>query len=265
MELKNAQVDTLLNDVAQGAATATLTSGNFGTPVGAIYLVFDYDVSAKFEVKRCTVAGASITGMSHVSGANVAHSAGCKVGRMMVAEVIDDIGTRIDNVEDGSAIATGAIANRQLALGVCVQEVDASFSAYAGGTTTIPMDDTIPQNTEGIEFMTLAITPKSATNKLVIEIEAYVSSSVAANRVVGALFQDSVASALKVSEVNVPAATASVMLTLRHEMVAGTTSAITFKFRAGSTSGTTGFNGYGGVRVFGAAPKSSIIIREYKA
>ena len=91
MELKNAQVDTLLNDVAQGATTATLTSGNFGTPVGAIYLVFDYDVSAKFEVKRCTVAGASITGMSHVSGANVAHSAGCKVGRMMVAEIIDDI------------------------------------------------------------------------------------------------------------------------------------------------------------------------------
>ena len=109
MELKNAQVDTLLNDVAQGAATATLTSGNFGTPVGEIYLVFDYDVAAKYEVKRCTVAGAAITGMSHVSGVNVAHSASAKVGRMIVAEVIDDLNVLIST--NSSQIGDGWVAS----------------------------------------------------------------------------------------------------------------------------------------------------------
>ena len=107
-EYKNAQSDTLLTDMAQGATTGTLTGGNFGTPATDIYLVFDYDVAAKYEVKKCTVAGANLTNVSHVSGANVAHSAGCKVGRMWVAENADD-------VVDGTALADNAILNRHLA------------------------------------------------------------------------------------------------------------------------------------------------------
>jgi hypothetical protein len=110
MDLKNAQSDLLLNDIAIGATTATLTGGNFGTPTTAIYLTFDYDVAAKYEVKLCTVAGAGITGMSHISGANVAHSAGCKVGRMINAEVIDDIvsgATLLTPLSDGWIKPTG--------------------------------------------------------------------------------------------------------------------------------------------------------------
>ena len=34
----------------------------------------------------------------------------------------------------------------------------------------LPFDDTIPQITEGDEFMTLAITPKSSSNKLKIDV-----------------------------------------------------------------------------------------------
>jgi hypothetical protein len=91
MELKNAESDLLLNDIAIGATTGTLTGGNFGIPATPIYLTFDYNVSAKYEVKLVTVAGANMTVMSHISGANVAHTAGCKVGRMINAEIIDDI------------------------------------------------------------------------------------------------------------------------------------------------------------------------------
>lgn len=108
MELKNAQSDKLLSDVAQGATTATLVGGNFGTPATPIYLVFDHDVAAKYEVKLCTVAGASITNMSHISGANIAHAANCNIGRMMNVEVIDD-------VTDGTSIEDNAIINRHLA------------------------------------------------------------------------------------------------------------------------------------------------------
>jgi hypothetical protein len=115
MELKNAQSDTLLNDIAIGATTATLTGGNFGTPTTAIYLTFDYDVAAKYEVKLATVAGANMTAMSHVSGADVAHTAGCKIGRMINVEVIDDIlsgsarAPFANNAIPANALATNAI------------------------------------------------------------------------------------------------------------------------------------------------------------
>jgi hypothetical protein len=106
-ELKNAQSDVLLSDIAQGATTATLTGGNFGTPATQIYLTFDYDVAAKYEVKKATVAGSSVTSMTHVSGANVAHTAGCKIGRMINAEVIKDITDITDNHETRIAAEEG--------------------------------------------------------------------------------------------------------------------------------------------------------------
>ena len=51
-----------------------------------------------------------------------------------------------------------------------VQVVNTQTGAVDTGTTAMPCDDTIPQNTEGDEFMTLAITPTSATNKLKIDV-----------------------------------------------------------------------------------------------
>jgi hypothetical protein len=146
MELKNAQADVLLNDIAIGATTATLTGGNFGTPVGAIYLTFDYNVSANYEVKLCTVAGTGITGMSHISGANVAHTAGCKVGRMINAEVVQHL---IDGTGfDAGAIPTAAIANgavtsakAKLTCGQVVSTTDTSVGATPadinGATVTL--------------------------------------------------------------------------------------------------------------------------------
>ena len=50
-----------------------------------------------------------------------------------------------------------------------VQVVNVMDGALATGTTVMPTDDTIPQITEGDEYMSLAITPKNALNILVIE------------------------------------------------------------------------------------------------
>lgn len=148
--------------------------------------------------------------------------------------------------------------------GMAVQTVTSASTAVATGTTLMPIDDTIPQNTEGTEFMTLAITPTSATNKLVIEVVAFVSSSVASCQMVVALFQDSTANALAVSDMTLSAtATAPATIPLTHSMVSGTTSSTTFKIRIGTNSaGTTTFNGQAGTRLFGAITKSHITITE---
>lgn len=141
-----------------------------------------------------------------------------------------------------------------------------SYSAVATGTTLIPIDDTIPQNTEGTEFMTLAITPKSATNKLLIETMFFGSNS-GANDVIVALFQDTTANALAAVSQYMATATGRVTIPLQHYMTAGTTASTTFKIRAGTqNAATTTFNGWSSGRAFGTTTtKSYLKITELKA
>ena len=76
-----------------------------------------------------------------------------------------------------------------------VQVVNVTDGAVATGTTVMAFDDTIPQNTEGDEYMSLAITPKSTTNILKIEVVANSAATAGTTAIVG-LFQDSTDDAL---------------------------------------------------------------------
>jgi len=149
--------------------------------------------------------------------------------------------------------------------GTLLQTVSYQTGAVATGTTIIPTDDTIPQISEGTEFMTLAIMPRSATSKLIIEVVFHCAVSVAANAT-AALFQDSTANALATSWVGIPGVNATDILIFRHTMTSGTTSATTFRVRAGpSGAATLTFNGVGGARFFGGVMASSIVIQEVAA
>lgn len=149
--------------------------------------------------------------------------------------------------------------------GGVVQVVNTQTGAVATGTTLIPVDDTIPQSTEGDQYMTLAITPKATTNKLKIDVVFIASSTATGDFITAALFQDSTANALAAAfERNDTAGGKTITFT--HWMTAGTTSATTFKVRGGSNaSGTTTFNGNGGNRRFGGVAASSITITEIAA
>lgn len=151
------------------------------------------------------------------------------------------------------------------ATGMPLQIVGNSTTAVATGTTTMPVDDTIPQNTEGDQYLTQAITPKSATNILVIEANLMLAGSAATYTIATALFQDATANALAAVANYGAVAGAILNVKLIHRMVAGTTSSTTFNVRAGSSAaGTTTFNGAAAARLFGAITKSSLIITEYK-
>jgi hypothetical protein len=170
------------------------------------------------------------------------------------------------NTVNTQAVADGAITSPKVANGFVVQVVKFQTGAVATGSTAMIVDDTIPQNTEGDEFMSLAITPKSASNILVIEIKAMITSATADKFIVGALYQDSTANALAaVYDRVVTTAGTGRVLPITHTMTAGTTSATTFKFRAGANTATITFNGTAGGRIFGGVMASSIVITEYKA
>ncbi len=166
------------------------------------------------------------------------------------------------NLASANAV-TGALPTTNLGTGAVVQVVNTETGAVSTGTTTIPLDDTIPQNTEGTEFMTLAITPKSATNKLRIDVTAVYACSQLQTFVGVALFQDSTANALAAVIQEVFVADGNVTATFAHFMTSGTTSATTFKVRIGANGASTiTFNGRVAGRLYGGVMASSITITE---
>lgn len=153
----------------------------------------------------------------------------------------------------------------ELGVSKIVQVVEGTpYTTYSSTSTAMPNDDTIPQNTEGAEWVTVSITPTSSTNRLLIE--GYVSSCTASSAVtiISALFQDSTANALAASQVSPSAAAYQCQISVKHEMAAGTTSATTFKLRAGTPSGTFYVNGSNSARLLGGINSIRIRVTEIK-
>lgn len=140
-------------------------------------------------------------------------------------------------------------------------------SAVATGSTVIPFDDTPHQITEGNEYLTCAITPSLSTSILQVDVSLTLMTSTAGTpALIAALFRDASANALAANTVISPTANSPMIITIRHRVVAGSTSAITFRVRAGSNlAGTTTVNGNGGARLFGSVIASSITVTELKA
>jgi hypothetical protein len=160
--------------------------------------------------------------------------------------------------------AAAAIATTKLGAGAIVQVVNVSNSTYASGTTLMPNDATIPQKTEGDEYMTLAITPTHASNKLWI-IWTMFEASTAGQCKYSALFQDTTANALASIANQEDGANNQLNSTGIHYMTAGTTSETTFKIRAGvNATDTYSFNGAAGGDRHSTSGGSSITIWEIK-
>jgi len=173
----------------------------------------------------------------------------------VAANDVRQIGTGLK--DGGSPVAAAG--------GKILQVVHAVTTAVATGTTTMPHDDTIPQSGEGTEFLTLAITPASASNKLLISADFNYGHTSTGIQEQMALFQDSTAGALAAvgARSHETSGNKTHFLQVTHYMTAGTTSATTFKIRLGADVGaTTTINGLGGVRVLGGVFPSTITIWE---
>jgi hypothetical protein len=147
--------------------------------------------------------------------------------------------------------------------GDVVQTRYTQTGAFASGTTAIPNDDTIPQNTEGDQYMTLSLTPSSTINILEHKLNAQLTNSNATARIGMAIFQDSTANALAAAINIADAGHSERQLYLHYQMPAGTVSSTTFNMRGGGGVGaTTYFNGSSGARKYGGALNSSWTITE---
>lgn len=237
---------TFPSSVVTLTGTQTLTNKTLTSPTLSAPTITNATISADAITGFTTANTGTIYGVS-ITGGTIAAGA---LGPNSVAT---------------SNIQSGAIDYTKVATGFCVQQVNLLSATVATGTTVIPLDNTIPQNTEGDQYMTLSITPKASTNILIIDVTAVVGNSATAFNQIVSLFQGSTANALAATVAFGAGAGATNTVRLTYTMAAGTTSAITFNVRSGANvSGTTTFNGALGTQLFSTVPKSSIIITEYK-
>ena len=146
--------------------------------------------------------------------------------------------------------------------GAVLQVVTSYTGSALTGTTILPNDDTIPQNDEGTEFLTCSITPKSATSRLIVEVDIQLSASTSA-QVIAALFRDSTAGAVSAMQQYTGANAQMFRMHLRINVAANSTNQTTFKVRVGpGTAATITLNGAGGNRLMGWVYNSGITITE---
>jgi hypothetical protein len=247
-----------LIDTATGTLSGTLTTsdlsssaGIVGTQLSASANILDTQLAQITTASK--VHGSSLTGLASTpSGAGIIPIANLASGTPDGTKYVRDDGTLVTP-------STTAVA------GMVVQVVNTMAGAVATCSTAIPLDNTIPQNTEGTQVMTLAITPSSSSNKLLIDVICC-SSRAGTSGMACALFQDSTANALAAVRDDLATTSEVGVFHLKHYMTAGTTSATTFKVRIGASSGTHYFNGdNSGTQLFGGVSASSITITEIKA
>jgi len=123
------------------------------------------------------------------------------------------------------------------------------------GITTTPADDTIPQITEGDEYMSRTIVPLSAANLIDIVARVHITHSAPTAFTV----------ALHVAG-NSNALAATNERDMHHNVVAGTTVSRTYTIRCGNSgAGTMTFNGNAGARLYGGVMNSSLVVSEFFA
>ena len=162
---------------------------------------------------------------------------------------------------NGQAVINPTLTLSDLPAGTIVQRSVTEYASNTDLSTTVPIDDTSPTNSEGTSVISVSFTPKSATNKLILRFSGTVASSSTAITAVASIYADGVIVGSGMT--GITSSTVPFNLVVEKEMTAGTTSAITFTVRVGS-SATIRMNGTSSARLFGGSAVSSLVIEELK-
>lgn len=146
--------------------------------------------------------------------------------------------------------------------GATIQSAYAEYTTNADLSALIPLDDTIPQVTEGTQILSVTITPHSTTNRVRVRFQCQFQHASPSN-VIAAVFVNGAANAL-VTEftTNANSGGYATQLVLEKEHVPGSTAAQTYTVRIGPQSGTIRLNGSTAGRLFGGSSVATLVVEE---
>lgn len=159
------------------------------------------------------------------------------------------------------------LANKHMPMGSVVDCVSATLATVTSSNLIIPLDDTKPQISEGSEILSVAIAPKSTSNKLRVLAVLPFSLSGGAASAIAALFRTGTTDALA-AIFRYDTTGAGGVLVLTKEFTPATTASVTLSVRvgvdiAGRAVVINGINGP--ARLLGGASEASIFVEEIKA
>jgi hypothetical protein len=148
------------------------------------------------------------------------------------------------------------------AAGAVLQTLQATYATNTDLSTTTPLDDTTPTNTEGTEVLSQAITLANAANKVRAEVKVWGAVNTASTAMIVALFRGS--TCINVADhtfanTNFPACVSFELLE-----APGSTGPHTYSVRVGASSGNVRLNGSTASRLFGGTAKSTLTLTEIK-
>lgn len=234
---------------------------NYGIPMPAVDSVLDEDLWGDELNDGMDIIDSAIKSVSDATTGKAPLASPTFTGIPAAPTAI--AGTNTTQIATTAFVTTAVAA----ATGRILQFQESMIATTDSTTNAFPMDNTIPQNTEGKEFTTKAITPLSASSVLEIEVEVTFSHN-SSGEIVTALFVDAVADALTGSvKTSRSGNGAQQMGTYSYitRIASGSTSARTYKLRFGPASnvgGTSYINSQAGNALFGGAMLSGIRITE---
>lgn len=227
--------------------------------IGTTALTFSSNDSSTLATSLASTAlgaGASLVGIN---------DAGTLITATTVEAALQEIAA--NNWVTTVRINNSAVTHDKVAAGMVVGYGYAESATADSTATAIPYDDTIPQITEGKEYLTLAYTPKRADSLLEVEATIPVSSvSTAAVTFAAALFRDATANAITAASwtASSGAATDKHAITVRTVVSAAAASATTFRLRYGPDSGTAYVGSDAGSAKFSTVRKTTLTVKEIK-
>jgi hypothetical protein len=147
--------------------------------------------------------------------------------------------------------------------GMVVQTVSSTpYTTNTDLTTVIPNDNTIPQITEGVQILTLTITPTSTSSKIRLVFQGTGSST---DVLAAALFRTGTADALAADVVNPSSGTDIRKVGIDFIDSPASTSALTYSVRVGpATGGTVRMNGNTSGRSAGGVMACTLVAMEIR-
>lgn len=247
-----------------GASNAAGARTNLGLVIGTDVQAFDATLTALggtlTAANKIPYATALNTAgeLDFLDEDNMATNSAAAVPSQQSVKAYVDAAKAAANAYTDSEIATFGSSKKIIA------RTRAVVTATSNSATAIPGDNTIPQNTEGFQVLTVTHNRQSATSKLIVRWLVHVSNNSLSGTLCSALFQDSTAGALAVAA---ESTNNTYMLSIygEHELDASATGNTTFNVRVGGASGTTYFNMPSGGALYGAKVTSFIEVVEIEA